>query len=129
MSGALADQLDAACRSFAAREAVRDWHETLRYAALSNWAQRVADALLAQGAVPDEPVIVVVGNRAADFAALLGIWRAACVAIPSHGRHPPRCWARRSSAPARGLWLTRTWFVAWSARRRLRDLIVTGALQ
>ena len=88
MSGALADSLDEACLRFADRVAVQDRHESLSYAELSGRAQAIAVDLSAAGAAPDEPVIVVVGNRAADFAAFLGIWRAGCVAVPSHCTAP-----------------------------------------
>ncbi len=88
MSGALADSLDEACLRFADRVAVQDRHESLSYAELSGRAQAIAVDLSAAGAAPDEPVIVAVGGRAADFAAFLGIWRAGCVAVPSHCTAP-----------------------------------------
>lgn len=81
--------LDLACRSHAARLAVDDGRESLTYAMLSERAQAVADQLTAAGAEPDEPVVVVVCNRGADFVAFLGIWRAGCVAVPSHQSAPP----------------------------------------
>ncbi len=80
--------LDQACRKYADRLAVTDWRGTLSYAALCAAAQTVADELSAAGAAPDEPVIVVVCNRGVDFAAFLGIWRAGCVAVPSHQSSP-----------------------------------------
>jgi long-chain acyl-CoA synthetase len=89
VSGELAAALDAACRNFADRVAVQDWRESLSYADLSARAHVVAAELTAARATPDEPVIVVVGNRAVDFAAFLGIWRAGCVAVPSHCTAPP----------------------------------------
>jgi long-chain acyl-CoA synthetase len=88
VSGALAAALDAACGNFADREAVRDGGETLSYAQLSARAQTIARALSDAGCAPDEPVIVVVGNRAADFVAFLGTWRAGGVAVPSHRSAP-----------------------------------------
>lgn len=86
--GTLGAVLDAACRRFADRAAVQDWHESLSYAELSGRAQTIAGDLLAAHAAPDEPVIVVVGNRGVDFAAFLGIWRAGCVAVPTHHTAP-----------------------------------------
>jgi len=80
--------LDEACRRYADRLAVKDWHESLSYAELSARAQLVAAELSAAHAAPDEPVIVVVGNRGADFAAFLGVWRAGCVAVPTHQLSP-----------------------------------------
>lgn len=88
MSGALAGALDQACVAFAHRSAVQDREERLTYQALSARAQAVADALSAAHAAADEPVVVLVGNRAADFAAFLGAWRAGCVVVPSHRSAP-----------------------------------------
>ena len=84
LGATLAAVLDAACDRHADRLAITDWREALSYAALSKRAQSIADALSAAGAVPDEPVIVAVCNRGVDFAAFLGVWRAGCVAVPSH---------------------------------------------
>ena len=81
--------LDGACRQYAGRPATIDWRESLSYAALSARAQLIADDLAAAGAAPDEPVILMVCNRGVDFAAFLGVWRAACVAVPSHLASPP----------------------------------------
>ena len=47
-------------------------------------AARVARLLEEGGVRPDEPVLVAIGNRPADLAALLGIWRAGAVAVPVH---------------------------------------------
>ena len=81
--------LDGACLQYAGRPATIDWRESLSYAALSARAQLIADDLAAAGAAPDEPVILMVCNRGVDFAAFLGVWRAACVAVPSHLASPP----------------------------------------
>ncbi len=85
----LGAMLDAACRTHAERLAVDDGRETLSYAALSARAQALADQLVAAGTTVEEPVIVVVCNRGIDFAAFLAIWRAGCVAVPSHQTSPP----------------------------------------
>jgi long-chain acyl-CoA synthetase len=47
-------------------------------------AERTRDALRTQHVAPHEPVLVTVGNRASDLAALLGIWQAGAVAVPVH---------------------------------------------
>ena len=47
-------------------------------------AGRVRDALIEQGAAPNEPVHVVIGNRPSDLGVLLGIWQAGAVAVPLH---------------------------------------------
>ena len=86
---ALGAMLDAACRNHAASLAVDDGPESLTYAVLSERAQAVADQLSTAGATADEPVVVVVCNRGVDFAAFLGVWRAGCVAVPSHQSAPP----------------------------------------
>lgn len=53
-------------------------------AALLPRAAAVAQALRDQGVQPDEPVHLRVGARAADIAALLGVWQAGAVAVPIH---------------------------------------------
>lgn len=88
MTASLAAALDDACRAFSGRLAVQDARESLTYAAVSSRAQAIAEALMAGQVNADEPVVVVVGNRAADFASFLGIWRAGCVAVPSHCAAP-----------------------------------------
>ena len=45
---------------------------------------RVAQALRQHGVLPDEPVVVRIGNRPSDFGALLGVWQAGAVAVPLH---------------------------------------------
>ena len=80
--------LDSACLEHADKLAIEDWRTSLSYAELSANAQSIAAELSAAGATQDEPVIVVVCNRAADFAAFLGAWRAGCVAVPSHLSSP-----------------------------------------
>ncbi len=47
-------------------------------------AERTRDALLAGDVAPHEPVLVTIGNRASDLAALLGTWQAGAVAVPVH---------------------------------------------
>lgn len=54
------------------------------YAELRCTADLVAGALTAERLGMDEPVHVVIGNRPADFAALLGVWMAGGVAVPVH---------------------------------------------
>ena len=50
---------------------------------------RVAQALRSQGALPDEPVIVRIGNRPSDIGSLLGTWQAGAVAVPLHVNAAP----------------------------------------
>jgi acyl-CoA synthetase (AMP-forming)/AMP-acid ligase II len=47
-------------------------------------AAQVADVLSRHASLPDEPVIVRMGNRPSDLGALLGVWRAGAVAVPVH---------------------------------------------
>ncbi len=51
-------------------------------------ADRIARDLARGGVAPDEPVHVMIGNRPADLAALLGVWRAGAVAVPVHMATP-----------------------------------------
>lgn len=57
---------------------------TVPYADLRDMADRVASTLAAHRIATDEPIHVVIGNRAADIAALLGVWMAGGVAVPVH---------------------------------------------
>jgi acyl-CoA synthetase (AMP-forming)/AMP-acid ligase II len=47
-------------------------------------ADRVRAALAAEGAAPNEPIHLRMGNRPGDIGALLGIWCAGAVAVPVH---------------------------------------------
>jgi long-chain acyl-CoA synthetase len=51
---------------------------------LAALAGRVADALVARGIAPDEPVSVRIGNRPSDLGTMLGVWQAGAVAVPVH---------------------------------------------
>ena len=53
-------------------------------AEILSFAARVARALNAQRITPGEPVLVRIGHRPGDVAALLGIWQAGAVAVPLH---------------------------------------------
>ncbi len=46
--------------------------------------ERVVQALRRHGVLPDEPVVVRIGNRPPDLGALLGVWQAGAVAVPLH---------------------------------------------
>jgi long-chain acyl-CoA synthetase len=89
MSAPLVALLDAACRAHGATAGAADEHEACTLAQLSARADAAAAALRAAGAEPDEPVAVLVSNRARDLASLLGAWRAGCVAAPVHRTTPP----------------------------------------
>ena len=39
--------------------------------------------------LPNEPVIVRIGNRPADLGSLLGVWQAGAVAVPLHVNAAP----------------------------------------
>jgi long-chain acyl-CoA synthetase len=83
MSGALAELLRGALTSrVQGIESVTGERESSD--CLLTLAERVKDALAAQGIVPNEPVHVVIGNRPSDLGALLGIWQAGAVAVPIH---------------------------------------------
>jgi len=47
-------------------------------------ASGIADDLRTADIIPDEPVHISVANRAADLAALFGVWQAGAVAVPLH---------------------------------------------
>lgn len=54
------------------------------FADLRRMADRIASSLSIQGIAADEPIHVLIGNRATDLAALLGVWMAGGVAVPVH---------------------------------------------
>ncbi|MBX5473238.1 MAG: AMP-binding protein, partial [Acetobacteraceae bacterium] len=77
----------ALCRILAgtAENIVQDEAGTTRsYAEIAEIAARIAEDLRTAGMMPDEPVHVSVANRAADLAALFGVWQAGGVAVPLH---------------------------------------------
>jgi long-chain acyl-CoA synthetase len=85
----LSGLLDSACARFGAATALRDAGGALTYADLDRQAATIAAALRAAGVGNDEPVVVMVSNRASDFAAFLGAWRTGAVAVPVHRSSPP----------------------------------------
>ena len=88
MSGALAAAFEAACRDFGDAATVADEEERFTLAEFSALARKLADALQGAGIDPNEPVAVLVSNRARDLAAFLGVWLAGGVAAPLHRTSP-----------------------------------------
>ncbi len=84
MAKELLHAVDAACRAFGDSVAIIDARGPYTYAQLSADADAIANALAAKGASTGEPVMVMVSNRARDWAAFLGAWRAGCVVAPMH---------------------------------------------
>jgi long-chain acyl-CoA synthetase len=80
----LAALLDAACARWQDRIALIGDGGAARYAELDRWASVMARELQSAGLGRDEPVAVRVSNRAGDFAAFLGAWRAGGVVVPIH---------------------------------------------
>lgn len=84
MAKDLLHALDAACAAFRDSIAIVDARGPYTYAQLSADADAIAGALIAQRADADEPVVAMVSNRARDWAAFLGAWRAGCAVVPMH---------------------------------------------
>ena len=84
MARELLHAVDAACAAFHDSVAIIDAGGTYSYAELASDADAIAAALASGDAKADEPVLVMVSNRARDWAAFLGAWRAGCVAVPMH---------------------------------------------
>jgi acyl-CoA synthetase (AMP-forming)/AMP-acid ligase II len=80
----LAALLDAACARRPERLALIGDAGPLRYGELDRAAAVMAAELRSAGLARDEPVAVRVSNRAGDFAAFLGAWRAGGVVVPLH---------------------------------------------
>ena len=83
MTGILAESLDDALRSLG--HAVESTSgERQEPGGLLALADRVGRALTGRGVAPNEPVHVIIGNRASDLSALLGVWQAGAVVVPVH---------------------------------------------
>lgn len=89
MARELLRAVDAACAAFRDSVAIIDAGGSYAYSQLSADADAIAAGLASAGAGVDEPVIVRVSNRARDWAAFLGAWRAGCVATPVHRASAP----------------------------------------
>ncbi|HET8995214.1 MAG TPA: long-chain fatty acid--CoA ligase [Acetobacteraceae bacterium] len=82
MTAALARELGAA---LAGTGAVSDGPGSgMRFAELRAAAEAIAGTLARHGLAPAEPVHLLIGNRAADLAGMLGIWQAGGVVVPVH---------------------------------------------
>src|SRR6185437_12558457 len=81
----LAALLDAACARQPERVALIGDAGPVRYRELDRAAAVIAGELRGAGITRDEPVAVRVSNRAGDFAALLGAWRAGAVVLERTG--------------------------------------------
>lgn len=80
----LSEILQRACIEWPNATALADGEETLTFADLDREAEVLADALRGRDALPDEPILLAVSNRARDIAGFLGIWKAGGVAVPIH---------------------------------------------
>ena len=83
MTGILAESLAGALRSLGhAVESTSS--ERQEPGGLLALADRVGRALTGRFVAPNEPVHVIIGNRASDLGALLGVWQAGAVVVPVH---------------------------------------------
>ena len=83
MTGILAESLDDALRSLG--HAVESTSgERQEPGGLLALADRVGGALTGRGVAQNEPVHVIIRNRASDLGALLGVWQAGAVVVPVH---------------------------------------------
>ena len=74
--------LTEACSHFRERIAI-EWHDQeISYGTLDGVANRVANCLIANGVSPGSIAVVMLDNRIATIAALLGIFRAGAVFVP-----------------------------------------------
>jgi acyl-CoA synthetase (AMP-forming)/AMP-acid ligase II len=83
MTGILAESLDDALRSLG-RAVESTSGERQEPGGLLAVADRVGRALTGRGVAQNEPVHVIIGNRASDLGALLGVWQAGAVVVPVH---------------------------------------------
>jgi long-chain acyl-CoA synthetase len=87
MTGRLAGLLE--CAVAAGSCGVESAGEVLDAPDLDATSATVAKELRKRGVEPSAPVVVLMENRAADIAALFGIWLAGLVAVPVHASTPP----------------------------------------
>jgi len=86
MTGRLARLLEHAVAAGSCR--VESAGEVRGCTGLDAISAHVAKELRKRGTEPSEPVVALMENRAADIAALFGIWRAGLVAVPVHASTP-----------------------------------------
>lgn len=67
---------------------MEDADSSVTYADLEHDSSRVAGLLKATELGPDEPVLVLVGNRPADWCTCLAVWRERGVVVPVHRDAP-----------------------------------------
>jgi acyl-CoA synthetase (AMP-forming)/AMP-acid ligase II len=67
---------------------MEDADSAVTYADLEHDSSRVAAVLKATGLGPGEPVLVLVGNRPADWCTCLAVWRERGVVVPVHRDAP-----------------------------------------
>lgn len=73
--------------------ALEDGESSLTYSQLDESSARLECELRERGLVSDEPVIVLVSNRAMDWVSVLGLWRASGVLVPVHRTTPAPAFA------------------------------------
>ena len=86
MPAGLAELLDVALR--AGHCSAEGPDERLDAAGLDALAAKTALDLKQRGALPSEPVAVLMANRPADIGVLLGVWRTGAVAVPVNAAAP-----------------------------------------
>jgi long-chain acyl-CoA synthetase len=92
--GNLGALVAAACQQHHDSIAIDAASDTVSYAQLLRTASALAARLEKLGVLNDEPVHVRVSNQPHDFAGLLGVWLAGCVAVPIHRTSPAAVTAR-----------------------------------
>jgi amino acid adenylation domain-containing protein len=73
------------------RDALRVKGETLSYAQLDKWSDRIASAIAVRG-IRHQRIILVADKRPECYAALLGILKAGCSYVPLHPDGPTARW-------------------------------------
>ncbi|CAB3789352.1 class I adenylate-forming enzyme family protein [Paraburkholderia fynbosensis] len=92
--GNLGALIAAACRQHQGALAIDAPSAAVTYEGLLDTATALAAALGKLGVDRNEPVHVRVSNQPHDFAGLLGVWLAGCVAVPIHRTSPEAVTAR-----------------------------------
>lgn len=93
-TGNLGALVAAACQQYHGALAIDAAGDTVSYDHLLQNSMAVAAMLEDLGVEKNEPVHVRVSNQPHDFAGLLGVWLAGCVAVPIHRTSPEAVTAR-----------------------------------
>jgi amino acid adenylation domain-containing protein len=102
----ITSRFDAIARRHADRVAVQSGGARITYAELSDWVDRIAQAILGRQPRPDAPVALMLNKGPAFFAAMLGALKAGSGFVPLENVYPQERFRRMLEDSGAGLVLT-----------------------